>query len=71
MITLDSVVVVVVETAVERDTAAEEALALALALVLALPAMIFISISMKDYQYIKYQDALGWKYTNTREPFLG
>jgi len=32
---LDSVVVVVVETAVERDTAAEEALALALAVALA------------------------------------
>ena len=44
MITLDSVVVVVLETAVERDTAAEEALALALALA----GMISISISMKD-----------------------
>ena len=53
-----------VETAVERDTAAEEALALALAVALA--AMIFMSISV-----FKYQEALGWKDINTREPFLG
>ena len=52
------------ETAVERDTAAEEALALALALALA--GMIFTSISAS-----RYQEALGWKDKNTREPFLG
>ena len=56
------------ETAVERDTAAEEALALALALALAvaLAKMIFISISV-----FRYQEALGWNDIHTREPFLG
>ena len=51
-----------VETAVERDTAAEEALALAVALA----KMIFISISV-----FRYQEALGWNDIHTREPFLG